>query len=81
MIPKALLFDMAFRGAGGEWIMAREDPDFYQHFVAIISADGKRIDPHPDASDDEGKTWRKDLFDRKLYDSPGDLLCHILLAG
>ncbi|MBV6516764.1 MAG: hypothetical protein HPKKFMNG_02454 [Planctomycetes bacterium] len=33
-----------------------------------ISADGNRIDTHPDASEDRGKTWRKDFdltFERR----------------
>jgi hypothetical protein len=55
------VFDMTFTGPGGEWTMLREDPDFYQRFVGVVSADGNRIDTHPDASEDRGKTWRKDF--------------------
>lgn len=62
------VFDMTFTGAGGEWTLSREDPDFYQRLVGTISADGNRIDTHPDASEDRGKTWRKDFdltFERR----------------
>lgn len=62
------VFDMTFTGAGGEWTLLREDPDFYQRFVGIISADGNRLDTHPDASEDRGATWRKDfdlIFERR----------------
>ena len=62
------VFDMTFTGAGGAWLLTREDPDFYQRFVGTVSADGKRIDTHPDASEDHGTTWRKDfdlVFERR----------------
>ena len=62
------VFDMTFTGAGGEWLLTREDPDFYQRLVGTVSADGNRIDAHPDASEDHGKTWRKDFdltFERR----------------
>lgn len=62
------VFDMTFTGPGGEWTLLREDPDFYQRFVGTISADGNRIDTHPDASEDQGQTWRKDfdlIFERQ----------------
>lgn len=62
------VFDMTFTGAGGEWLLTREDPDFYQRFVGAVSADGNRIDAHPDASEDRGQTWRKDFdltFERR----------------
>ena len=62
------VFDMTFTGAGGEWLLTREDPDFYQRLVGTVSADGNRIDTHPDASEDHGKTWRKDFdltFERR----------------
>ena len=39
--------------------MRREDPDFYQRFVATV--DGDRILGHWDASEDQGATWRKDV--------------------
>lgn len=55
------VWDMRFTGAGGEWIMTRADPDFYQRFVGTVSADGTRNDPYPDASEDKGTTWRKDF--------------------
>jgi len=62
------VFDMTFEGRGGAWVLTREDPDFHQRFVGIVSADGNRIDTHPDASDDQGATWRKDfdlIFERR----------------
>jgi hypothetical protein len=62
------VFDMTFTGPGGEWIMTREDPDFHQRLVGTVSADGNRIDAHPDASEDRGQTWRKDfdlMFERR----------------
>jgi hypothetical protein len=62
------VFDMTFTGVGGEWLLTREDPDFYQRLVGTVSADGNRIDTHPDASEDHGKTWRKDFdltFERR----------------
>jgi hypothetical protein len=43
----------------GQWVMSREDPDFHQRFVGSVSAD--RIDGRWEASDDEGRTWRKDF--------------------
>jgi hypothetical protein len=49
-------------------VLTREDPDFHQRFVGVVSADGNRIDSHPDASDDQGATWRKDfdlIFERR----------------
>jgi hypothetical protein len=51
------VFDMRF--ADGEWTLLREDPDFHQRVV--IRAQGDRIDMRADASDDAGRTWRKDL--------------------
>ena len=55
------VFDMTFEGPGGAWVLSREDPDFHQRMVGVISADGNRIDTHPDASEDQGATWRKDF--------------------
>jgi hypothetical protein len=58
------VFDMTF--ADSEWRLTREDPDFHQRFVATVAPD--RIDGHWDASEDAGKTWRKDfdlIFERK----------------
>ena len=57
-----------FTGVGGAWTLTREDPDFYQRLVGAVSADGNRIDIHPDASEDRGTTWRKDFdltFERR----------------
>ena len=62
------VWDMTWTGAGGAWMMTRDDPDFHQRFVGTVSADGNRIDTHPDASEDNGKTWRKDFdvtFERR----------------
>jgi hypothetical protein len=62
------VFAMTFTGAGGEWLLTREDPDFSQRLVGTVSADGNRIDIHPDVSEDSGQTWRKDFdltFERR----------------
>lgn len=59
----ARAFDMTFED--GEWLMWREDPDFYQRWIATVEAD--RIVARPEASEDEGSTWRKDfdlIFER-----------------
>jgi hypothetical protein len=61
--PTSRLFRMEF--ADHRWHMLREDPDFYQRFVASVTPN--RIDGHWDASDDDGVSWRKDfdlIFDR-----------------
>jgi hypothetical protein len=61
--PTSRVFAMTF--GGGEWTMAREDPDMHQRFSATV-ADG-RIDGQWHASDDAGRTWRKDfdlIFER-----------------
>jgi hypothetical protein len=61
--PMSRKFDM--RVQGNEWTLLRQDPDFHQRFVATVSRD--RIDGRWDASDDGGKTWRKDfdlIFER-----------------
>jgi hypothetical protein len=58
------VFDMSF--ADGEWTLLREDPDFHQRVVMRIGQD--RVDIRADASDDAGRTWRKDLdyiFERR----------------
>jgi len=52
--------------ADGEWALVREDPDFHQRFVAHVRPD--RIDGRWDASEDGGKSWRKDfdlIFERR----------------
>src|SRR5690606_10528822 len=54
--PTSRVFQMTF--GGGEWTLHRADPDFHQCFVARVAAD--RIEGRWDASDDGGKTWRKD---------------------
>ena len=49
----------------GELLMERADPDFHQRIAGTVSAD--RIDARTEASEDEGKTWRKDfdlIFER-----------------
>ena len=51
----------------GRWTMSREDPDFHQRFVADVEPD--RISGRWEASEDEGRTWRKDfdlVFERVL---------------
>jgi hypothetical protein len=53
----ARIFNMTFDGT--EWRYWREDPDFHQRFVAQVSKD--RIQAYTEASEDEGKTWRKDF--------------------
>jgi hypothetical protein len=55
----------------GEWLMERADPDFHQRIVGTVSAD--RIDARTEASEDEGKTWRKDfdlIFERTEQRTP-----------
>ena len=52
--------------ADGEWTLLREDPDFHQRIVLRFDRD--RIDLRADASEDRGRTWRKDLdyiFERR----------------
>jgi hypothetical protein len=51
------VFDMTFDGA--RWTLNREDPDFYQRFIADLEPD--RIIGRWEASEDQGKTWRKDF--------------------
>jgi hypothetical protein len=50
-------FAMTFDGT--HWTMLREDPDFHQRFTADVEKD--RILGRWEASDDQGKTWRKDF--------------------
>jgi hypothetical protein len=57
------VFDMTF--GDGHWTLTREDPDFHQRFIARVEKD--RIAARWEASEDAGKTWRKDFdltFDR-----------------
>jgi hypothetical protein len=61
--PTSRFFRMSL--AGRQWTLWREDPDFHQRFVAILSPD--RIDGRWDASEDQGRSWRKDfdlIFER-----------------
>jgi len=51
------LFQMTF--GDGHWILTREDPDFHQRLVTEVSGD--RITGRAEASDDAGRTWRKDF--------------------
>jgi hypothetical protein len=44
---------------GGHWTMTREDPDMHQRFIADVETD--RILGRWEASEDQGKTWRKDF--------------------
>ncbi len=50
-------FAMTFDG--GHWTMTREDPDFHQRFIADV--DENQINGRWEASEDQGKTWRKDF--------------------
>jgi hypothetical protein len=62
------VFDMTFED--GRWTLNREDPDFHQRFIADVEQD--RIMGRWEASEDEGRTWRKDfdlLFER-VQDRP-----------
>lgn len=61
--PTSRVFRMTFDGEN--WSLIREDPDFYQRFIANVSA--RRIEGRWEASDDQGTTWRKDfdlIFER-----------------
>ncbi|SDD04289.1 hypothetical protein [Glycomyces harbinensis] len=51
------VFAMTFDGAN--WTLLREDPDFHQRFIGEIGPD--RIVGRWEASEDQGKTWRKDF--------------------
>ena len=51
------VFDMTYDGA--EWTLLREDPDFHQRIVMRLADD--RLDWRAEASEDAGRTWRKDL--------------------
>jgi hypothetical protein len=53
----ARVFDTSFDGR--ELVLSREDPDFHQRLIFTVEPD--RLVGHPDASEDEGKTWRKDF--------------------
>ena len=44
--------------AGGHWTLTRQDPDFYQRFVADVEPD--RIHGRWDASDDGSRAWQQD---------------------
>jgi hypothetical protein len=58
------VFDMTF--ADVQWTLVREDPDFHQRFIATVESD--RIVSRSEASEDLGKTWRKDfdlIFERR----------------
>ncbi len=57
-------FDMTLES--GRWEMVRGDPDFHQRLVGDVTA--TRIVLSAEASEDDGRTWRKDLdltFDRR----------------
>lgn len=55
--PTSRVFDMTF--GDGAWTMERADPDFHQRFVSTVEPG--RIAGHWDASEDQGRTWRKDF--------------------
>jgi hypothetical protein len=44
---------------GGRWTLIREDSDFHQRFIADVEKD--RILGRWEASEDAGRTWRKDF--------------------
>lgn len=50
-------YDMTFDG--GHWTMTRTDPDMHQRFIADVEKD--RILGRWEASEDAGKSWRKDF--------------------
>jgi hypothetical protein len=50
------IFAMTF--AGNHWTLLRQDPDFYQRFTAQVNGD--TMTAVWEASEDMGKTWRKD---------------------
>lgn len=41
------------------WTMSRSDPDFHQRFIGEVETD--TISGRWEASEDEGRTWRKDF--------------------
>jgi hypothetical protein len=51
------IFNMTFDGK--KIVFLREDKDFYQRITLEITADG--LHSVAEASEDKGKTWRKDL--------------------
>lgn len=53
----ARIFNMTFDGK--KLIFRREDKDFYQRMILEVKPDG--LHPVAEASEDKGKTWRKDL--------------------
>jgi hypothetical protein len=53
----ARIFDMEFDGK--QWNFIREDKDFYQRFTAQVTPN--KIQAMTEASEDKGKTWRKDF--------------------
>ena len=55
--PASRVFEAHYEA--GEWVLHREDPDMHQRFV--LRPVGDRIEGRTDASDDGGRTWRKDF--------------------
>ena len=53
----ARVFDMSF--GDGQWVIWREDPDFHQRIVTSVEPD--LMVASVDASEDAGRTWRKDF--------------------
>jgi hypothetical protein len=51
------VFAMSFDGE--RWMFTREDPDFHQRFIAEVGQD--RVVGRWEASEDAGRTWRKDF--------------------
>ena len=66
----ARVFEMEFTDS--RWTLLREDSDFYQRFEAQVF--DERIIGAWEASEDQGRTWRKDfdlLFERASAESTG----------
>jgi hypothetical protein len=59
------LFHMTFDGT--TWMLSREDPDFHQRFLAEVEP--HRIVGRWEASEDAGRTWRKD-YDLTIERTP-----------
>jgi len=60
------VFTMTFDGK--QWTLNREDPDFHQRFIADV--EHHRIIGRWEASEDAGRTWKKD-FDLRFERQPG----------
>ncbi len=67
--PAARVFEASYEG--GAWVLHRADPDMHQR--CVLRASGDRIEGRTDASDDGGRTRRKDvdLCSRRRTAGPG----------